>query len=66
MANHKNKIFNYRTKTFMTKKEAWSCCCEDFMPEQHGVSEPRLIELNELGLTQQKIRVKSNCWDKLV
>jgi len=42
-----DKKYNYRTKTYMTKEEAWSCCCEDFMPEQHGVEKLRLVELNK-------------------
>ena len=37
-----NKIYNFRTKTYMTNKEAWSCACEDFMPNQNGV-EPEVI-----------------------
>ena len=32
-------IYNFRTKTYMTSKEAWSCCCEDFMPNKNGVEE---------------------------
>tara|TARA_R110000787_G_scaffold8054_1_gene26980 strand:+ start:342 stop:530 length:189 start_codon:yes stop_codon:yes gene_type:complete len=32
-------IYNYRTETYMTEKEAKSCACEDFMPSQNGIRE---------------------------
>ncbi len=32
-------IYNFSTKTYMTKKEALKCACEDFMPSQNGIRE---------------------------
>tara|TARA_R110000803_G_scaffold176733_1_gene239133 strand:+ start:359 stop:571 length:213 start_codon:yes stop_codon:yes gene_type:complete len=46
-----NKIYNYRTKTYMTSEEAWSCCCEDFMAYKYGIEDKPLcyIDTNSFG-----------------
>lgn len=46
-----SNIYNYRTETYMTKKEAANEACEDFMAYKYGIEDEPLcyIDRNSHG-----------------